>query len=121
MTIKAEIVVDGGNLLGEGVVWSPSHDQVQWVDITGKKFCTYRPATGAAGASSSSSVATTTTTGIGGATASSSAMMTTGSVGGSTSSSSGVMSTGTSCMPCNDAGVIDGAGGDPHTRLLCCP
>src|SRR5260370_4970578 len=50
MTAKVEIAVHARNLLGEGVVWSGGHEQVQWVDITGRKCWTYRPATGAAGA-----------------------------------------------------------------------
>jgi L-arabinonolactonase len=47
---RAEIVVDGKNKLGEGVVWSPAHGQVQWVDIHGKAFWSYEPSTGVAAA-----------------------------------------------------------------------
>jgi L-arabinonolactonase len=42
-----EVVVDGKNELGEGVVWSPSHGEVQWTDIFGRRFWAYRPSDGA--------------------------------------------------------------------------
>jgi L-arabinonolactonase len=45
MALEADIVVRGRCLLGEGVVWSPAHAQAQWVDIIGKTFWTYDPAT----------------------------------------------------------------------------
>ena len=40
---EPEIVVDAANELGEGVVWSPSHGEVQWTDIFGRRFFAYRP------------------------------------------------------------------------------
>ncbi len=47
MRTEPEIVVDAANELGEGVVWSPSHGEVQWTDIFGRRFFAYRPADGA--------------------------------------------------------------------------
>jgi hypothetical protein len=79
------------------------------------------PGSTGVGGATSSTTAATTTSGIGGATASSTSV-TTSSVGGATASSSAVATTGTSCMMCLDAGLpFDGAGGDPHTRNICCP
>jgi len=46
MSLRAEIVVDGKNELGEGVVWSPAHGEIQWTDIVGRRFWAYRPADG---------------------------------------------------------------------------
>jgi L-arabinonolactonase len=48
MSPRPEIVVDGKNELGEGVVWSPTHGEVQWTDILGRRFFAYRPSDGAA-------------------------------------------------------------------------
>ena len=48
MSSQAEIVVDGKNELGEGVVWSSAHGEVQWTDIFGRRFWTYSPSDGAA-------------------------------------------------------------------------
>jgi L-arabinonolactonase len=45
MAGNVEIVVRGRNLLGEGIVWSPGHSQVQWTDIHGKFFWTFDPET----------------------------------------------------------------------------
>jgi L-arabinonolactonase len=45
---QAEIVVRGGNLLGEGIIWSRLHNEIQWTDILGKTFWRFDPATGAA-------------------------------------------------------------------------
>ena len=47
MSLQAEIVVDGKNELGEGVVWSSAHGEVQWTDILGRRFWTYSPSDGA--------------------------------------------------------------------------
>jgi L-arabinonolactonase len=48
MAGQAEIAVNSQNLLGEGIVWSASHGEVQWVDIHGKLFWTLDPSTGVA-------------------------------------------------------------------------
>ncbi len=48
MSPRPEVVVDGKNELGEGVVWSPAHGEVQWTDIFGRRFWAYRPSDGAA-------------------------------------------------------------------------
>ena len=47
MSLQAEIVVDWKNELGEGVVWSSAHGEVQWTDILGRRFWTYSPSDGA--------------------------------------------------------------------------
>lgn len=46
MASHPEVVVDAKNALGEGVVWSPAHGEVQWTDIIGRRFWAYRPADG---------------------------------------------------------------------------
>ena len=46
MLLRPEVVVEVGNELGEGVVWSPAHEEVQWTDIFGRRFWAYRPADG---------------------------------------------------------------------------
>jgi L-arabinonolactonase len=46
MSMRAEVVVDGSNELGEGVVWSPAHGEVHWTDIAGRRFWAYRPSDG---------------------------------------------------------------------------
>ena len=46
MQSEPEIVVDAANELGEGVVWSPAHREVQWTDIFGRHFWAYRPEDG---------------------------------------------------------------------------
>jgi L-arabinonolactonase len=40
---QAEIAVKAQNLLGEGIIWSAAHGEVQWVDIHGKLFWTFDP------------------------------------------------------------------------------
>jgi L-arabinonolactonase len=47
MSLQAEIVVDGKNELGEGVVWSSAHGEVQWTDILGRRFWAFSPSDGA--------------------------------------------------------------------------
>ena len=46
MSLRAEVVVEAKNELGEGVLWSPSDDEVQWTDIFGRRFWAYRPSDG---------------------------------------------------------------------------
>ena len=46
MRFDCEIVVDAGNELGEGVLWSPAHGEVQWTDIFGRRFWAHRPSDG---------------------------------------------------------------------------
>src|SRR5271166_7213365 len=48
MPSECEIAVDAANVLGEGVLWSPAHGEVQWTDIQGRRFWVYRPADGEA-------------------------------------------------------------------------
>ncbi len=47
MLLSAELVVDARNELGEGVLWSPADNEVQWTDIFGRCFWAYRPSDGA--------------------------------------------------------------------------
>ncbi len=47
MSPRPEVVVDGKNELGEGVVWSPAHGEIQWTDIFGRRFWGNRPSDGA--------------------------------------------------------------------------
>ena len=42
MPPELEVVADVANELGEGVVWSPAHGEVQWTDILGRQFWAYR-------------------------------------------------------------------------------
>jgi L-arabinonolactonase len=46
MRSEMDVVVDAANELGEGVVWSPEHGEVQWTDIFARRFWTYRPENG---------------------------------------------------------------------------
>jgi L-arabinonolactonase len=46
MQFDCEIVVDAANELGEGVLWSPGHGEVQWTDIFGRRFWAHRPSDG---------------------------------------------------------------------------
>ncbi len=46
MALRPEVVVEAGNELGEGVLWSPAHQEVQWTDIFGRRFWAYRPSDG---------------------------------------------------------------------------
>jgi L-arabinonolactonase len=46
MRFDCEIVVDAANELGEGVLWSPAHGEVQWTDIFGRRFWAHRPSDG---------------------------------------------------------------------------
>jgi L-arabinonolactonase len=46
MRSEMDVAVDAANALGEGVVWSPTHGEVQWTDIFGGRFWTYRPENG---------------------------------------------------------------------------
>ena len=43
MAGDVEIAVRGRNLLGEGIIWSPDHAEVQWTDIHGKVFWSFDP------------------------------------------------------------------------------
>ena len=46
MLLSAEVVVEARNELGEGVLWSPADNEVQWTDIVGRRFWAYRPSDG---------------------------------------------------------------------------
>jgi L-arabinonolactonase len=46
MRSEVDVAVDAANALGEGVVWSPTHGEVQWTDIFGRRFWTYSPENG---------------------------------------------------------------------------
>jgi L-arabinonolactonase len=46
MLLRAEVVVEASNELGEGIVWSPSRGEAQWTDIFGRRFWAYRPSDG---------------------------------------------------------------------------
>jgi L-arabinonolactonase len=46
MRYECEIVVDAANELGEGVLWSPAHGEVQWTDIFGRRFWAHSPSGG---------------------------------------------------------------------------
>ena len=47
MLLSVEVVVEARNELGEGVLWSPADNEVQWTDIFGRRFWAYRPSDGA--------------------------------------------------------------------------
>jgi L-arabinonolactonase len=47
MLLSVEVVVEARNELGEGVLWSPADNEVQWTDIFRRRFWTYRPSDGA--------------------------------------------------------------------------
>lgn len=44
MDARWEIAVAAENQLGEGVLWSPDHGEIQWTDILGRRFWAHRPA-----------------------------------------------------------------------------
>ena len=46
MDAKWEVVAEAANELGEGVLWSPAHGEIQWTDILGRRFWAHRPADG---------------------------------------------------------------------------
>jgi len=46
MPSRPEVVVEAGNELGEGVIWSPAHEEAQWTDILGRRFWAYSPSDG---------------------------------------------------------------------------
>lgn len=46
MNARWEVVVESRNELGEGVLWSPEHGEIQWTDIEGRRFWAFRPADG---------------------------------------------------------------------------
>ena len=46
MRFDCEIVVHAANELGEGVLWSPAHGEVQWTDIFGRRFWAHKPSDG---------------------------------------------------------------------------
>ena len=46
MRYDCEIVIDAANELGEGVLWSPAHGEVQWTDIFGRRFWAHSPSDG---------------------------------------------------------------------------
>ena len=46
MRFDCEVVVDAANELGEGVLWSPAHGEIQWTDIFGRRFWAHEPVAG---------------------------------------------------------------------------
>jgi L-arabinonolactonase len=42
-----ELVVDGRNILGEGIVWDDKGARLFWTDIEGSELWAHAPATGA--------------------------------------------------------------------------
>jgi L-arabinonolactonase len=46
MEARWDVAVAAENQLGEGVLWSPDHGEIQWTDILGRRFWAHRPADG---------------------------------------------------------------------------